>query len=57
MDVWKIGSHFRENNERMKRHLSGNWGADFRLNHSVAVQFHTTCGYFYQNAFILKCST
>lgn len=54
MDVWKIGSNFSENNERMKRHLSGNWGADFRLNHSVTVQFYTTYGYFNSKCFYFE---
>lgn len=31
MFVWKIGHNFRENNERMRRHLPGNRGAAFQV--------------------------
>lgn len=57
MFVWKIGNNFRENNERMKRHLSGNWGTAFqvKLQHRGAV-LHTLWLFLLQCAFILKCS-
>lgn len=58
MFVWKIGNHFRENNGRMKRHLSSNWRAAFQGKSRRCGQvLHTPVLFLPQQTFILKYST